>query len=65
MCVAALAKLEYRPEAEFMRLFVAACTARHFEGFAPQALANVINGDHMCTAATRVDCRSERHYTCA
>jgi hypothetical protein len=44
LCVAGLAKLEYQPEAEFMRLFVAACTAMRFEGFAPQALANVING---------------------
>jgi hypothetical protein len=45
--VAGLAKLEYRPEAEFMRLFVAACMARHFEGFKPRDLANVINGELM------------------
>jgi hypothetical protein len=43
--VAGLAKLEYRPEAEFMRLFVAACMASRFEGFDPQALSNVINGE--------------------
>jgi hypothetical protein len=43
--VAGLAKLEYKPEEEFMRLFVAACTANAFEGFAPQALSNVINGE--------------------
>jgi hypothetical protein len=54
--VTGLAKLEYQPEAEFMRLFVAACTAMRFEGFAPQALANVINGEHTCTAEARV-CR--------
>jgi hypothetical protein len=41
---AALAKLEYRPEAEFMELFVAACMATRFEGFKPQELSNVING---------------------
>jgi hypothetical protein len=28
-----------------MRLFVAVCTARRFEGFNPQDLSNVINGD--------------------
>jgi urease beta subunit len=54
--VTGLAKLEYRPEAALMRLFVAACTAMRFEGFAPQALANVINGKHTCTAEARV-CR--------
>jgi hypothetical protein len=48
--VAGLAKLEYRPEADFMRLFVAACIASHFEGFNPQDLSNVINGELMCTA---------------
>jgi hypothetical protein len=42
--VTGLAKLEYRPEAEFMRQFVAACMARHFEGFNPLDLALVING---------------------
>jgi hypothetical protein len=47
--VAGLAKLEYQPKAEFMRLFVAACMASRFEGFVPQALSNVINGEHMCT----------------
>jgi hypothetical protein len=61
--VAGLAKLEYRPGEEFMRLFVAACVARHFEGFKPQDLANVINGQLMCTAEARVDCRSEQCYT--
>jgi hypothetical protein len=63
--VTGLAKLEYRPEAEFMRLLVAACIMRHFEGFNPQDLANVINGDHMCTAKGRVDWRLYRPYTCA
>jgi hypothetical protein len=43
--VAGLAKLEYRPEAEFMRLFVAACMASRFKGFNPQNLSNVINGE--------------------
>jgi hypothetical protein len=44
--VAGLGKLEYKPEADFMRLFVAACMARRFEGFNPQGLANVINGEN-------------------
>jgi hypothetical protein len=43
--VAGLAKLEYQPEAEFMRLFVAACVTLHFEGFKPQNLSNVIHGE--------------------
>jgi hypothetical protein len=63
--VAGLAKLEYRPEAEFMRLFVAACMASRFEDFNPQDLSNVINGELMCTAKARVDCRSERRDICA
>jgi hypothetical protein len=46
--VTGLAKLEYRPEAEFMRLFVRACMARRFEGFNPQDLSNVINGEYVC-----------------
>jgi hypothetical protein len=33
-----------------MRQFVAACTARRFEGFKPQDLANVINGELVFTA---------------
>jgi hypothetical protein len=62
----AFAKLEYRPEAELMRLFVEVCIAMRFDGFEPQALANVINGEHMCTAeASVVDWRSERRHTCA
>jgi hypothetical protein len=63
--MAGLAKLEYRPEAEFMRLFVAACMASRFEGFKPQNLANVINGELMYTAVARVDCRSGRRGTSA
>jgi hypothetical protein len=63
MCVTGLAKLEYRPEAEFMRLFVAACFANRFEGFNPQDLANVINGELVCTTGARIDCRSERRDT--
>jgi hypothetical protein len=59
MYMGGLAKLEFKPEAEFMRLFVAACMANHFEGFNPQNLSNVINGEHMCTAEAEVDCRSE------
>jgi hypothetical protein len=47
--VTGLAKLEYQPEAEFMRLFVAACTAMRFEGFNPQDLSNVINGEYVCS----------------
>jgi hypothetical protein len=49
-----LAKLEYRPEEEFMRLFVAACKAMRFEGFKPQELSNVINGKLVLTAEVRV-----------
>jgi hypothetical protein len=45
--MAGLAKLEYQPQAEFMRLFVAACMTMRFEGFKPQELANVINGEHV------------------
>jgi hypothetical protein len=40
-----LGKLEYQPGEEFMRLFVRACTARRFEGFKPQELSGVINGE--------------------
>jgi hypothetical protein len=47
--VTGLGKLEYRPETEFMRLFVAACMASRFVGFNPQNLANVINGEHVCS----------------
>jgi hypothetical protein len=31
-----------------MRLFVEVCMASRFEGFNPQNLANVINGEHVC-----------------
>jgi hypothetical protein len=62
--VTGLAKLEYRPEAEFMRLFVATCVTLRFEGFKPQNLSNVINGELVYTAEARVDCRSERRGTC-
>jgi hypothetical protein len=43
--LAGLAKLEYRPGDEFMGLFVRACTAMQLEGFTPQDLSNVINGE--------------------
>jgi hypothetical protein len=39
------AKLEYWPGEEFMGLFVRRCMAMQLEGFKPQALANVINGE--------------------
>jgi hypothetical protein len=39
------AKLEFRPGEEFMGLFVRTCTTMQLEGFMPQALANVINGE--------------------
>jgi hypothetical protein len=45
LCMTGLAKLERKPGEEFMRLFVGACTARRFEGFVPQALSNVLNGE--------------------
>jgi AMMECR1 domain-containing protein len=41
MYVTGLAKLEYKPEADFMRQFVAACMASRFEDFNPQELSNV------------------------
>jgi hypothetical protein len=63
--MAGLAKLEYKPEAEFMRLFVEVCTTSRLEGFNPQDLSNVINGELICTAEARVNCRFERWYTCA
>jgi hypothetical protein len=52
----ALAKLEYRPEAEFMRLFVEVCMATRLPGFKPQELALVINGEHdvYVSAGTKV-----------
>jgi hypothetical protein len=40
-----LAKLECKPWDEFMRLYVAAYTARSFEGFMPKELASVIIGE--------------------
>jgi hypothetical protein len=49
-----LAKLEYQPGEEFMRLFVRACTASRFEGFIPQDLSNVINGEYRCTAEAKI-----------
>jgi hypothetical protein len=58
LCVAGLAKLEYRPEEEFMRLFVAACVTSRFEGFNPQSLSNVLNGELLYTAQARVNCVS-------
>jgi hypothetical protein len=39
------AKLGYLPGNEFMGLFVRTCTAMQLEGFNPQELANVINGE--------------------
>jgi hypothetical protein len=42
---AGFAKLEYRPGDEFMKLFVKTCTAMQLEGFEPQHLANIINGE--------------------
>jgi hypothetical protein len=39
------AKLEYRPGEEFIGLFVRTCTAMQLEGFNPQALASIINGE--------------------
>jgi hypothetical protein len=53
--VPGLAKLEYRPEAEFMRLFVTACVTLRFESFKPQELANVINGEHRLYAPVDAD----------
>jgi hypothetical protein len=39
------AKLGYPPGKEFMGLFVRTCTAMQLEGFTPQHLANVMNGE--------------------
>jgi hypothetical protein len=55
-----LAKLEYRPEEEFLRLFVEVCMTSRLEGFKPQELSNVINGELVYTAeAARVSCSLE------
>jgi hypothetical protein len=42
--LAGFAKLNYRPDEEFMGLFVRTCTAMQLEGFNPQELANLMNG---------------------
>jgi hypothetical protein len=58
----ALAKLRYQPEVEFMRLFVAACSAMHFDAFKPQELAIVINGEYVCVrlrSRSSTVCRSD------
>jgi hypothetical protein len=44
--VAGLAKLDHHPGDAFLELFVDACTATRLQGFDPQALANIINGEH-------------------
>jgi hypothetical protein len=40
-----MAKLEYRPRVEFMELLVDECEARGLEGFEPQHMSNVLNGE--------------------
>jgi hypothetical protein len=42
---AGFAKLGYPPGDKFMGLFVRTCTAMQLEGFDPQALALIINGE--------------------
>jgi hypothetical protein len=37
--------MEYRPGDEFMGLFVRTCKAMQLEGFTPQGLSNVMNGE--------------------
>jgi hypothetical protein len=44
--VAGLAKLDHHPGHAFLELFVDACAAMRLQGFDPQNLANVINGEH-------------------
>jgi hypothetical protein len=39
------AKLGHDPGTSFLEVFVDACLASKLKGFAPQALANVINGE--------------------
>jgi hypothetical protein len=42
---AGFAKLNHNPRAAFLELFVDACMATRLQGFHPQNLANVINGE--------------------
>jgi hypothetical protein len=44
--VAGLAKLDHHPGDAFLELWVDACMAMRLEGFNPQNLSNVINGEH-------------------
>jgi hypothetical protein len=49
--MAGFAKLNHNPRTAFLELFVDACMATRLEGFDPQALSNVINGE--CASGTR------------
>jgi hypothetical protein len=40
----------YKPDKEFMELFVRTCVAMKLKGFDPQALANTINGEAAVTS---------------
>jgi hypothetical protein len=44
--VAGLAKLDHHPGDAFLGLFVDACMATRLEGFDPQNLSNIVNGEH-------------------
>jgi hypothetical protein len=43
--VAGFAKLNHNPRTAFLELFVDVCMATKLQGFKPQELANVINGE--------------------
>jgi hypothetical protein len=43
--MAGFAKLNHNPRPAFLELFVDACMATRLEGFMPQALSIVINGE--------------------
>jgi hypothetical protein len=43
--MAGFAKLNHNPRPAFLELFVDACMATRLQGFKPQALSNVINGE--------------------
>jgi hypothetical protein len=42
---AGFAKLDHHPGKAFLELFVNTCMAKKLQGFDPQALSNVINGE--------------------
>jgi hypothetical protein len=55
--MAGLAKLDHNPGTPFMELFVNACISTRLQGFNPQTLSNVINGE----CASGISSRPSRH----